>query len=273
MKECSTRYPLLLVHGMGFRDGRIGYWGRIPRVLREKGARVFFGGQEANASIQRNALLLAERLRRVLRETGAEKVNIIAHSKGGLEARWLISVLGMGGSVASLTTISTPHQGSAVMEKLMRLPEPLMKLIGRTTDVFKRLGGDEQPDTFACFRQLTKGYMKEFNRLCPDDGRVLYRSCAFTMKSPLSDILMAVPFAAVKAMNGQSDGFLVPEEVRWGQFMGTFTGTGLRGISHCDEVDLRRRRLCRRAPGKPSELSDITRLYVSLVSGLRELGL
>ena len=272
MMECSTRYPVLMVHGMGFRDGSIGYWGRIPGVLRKNGARVFFGGQEANASVQRNAAILADRIRSILDETGAGKVNIIAHSKGGLEARWLISVLGMGGSVASLTTISTPHHGSAVMERLMKL-SGLMKLIGRVTDLFKRIGGDKQPDTFTCFRQLTKSYMKEFDRLCPDDGRVMYRSCAFVMKSPLSDILMAVPYMAVKAMNGQSDGFLTPEEVKWGEFLGTFTGTGRRGISHCDEADLRRRRLSRKAPGKPSELSDITELYLSLVSGLKEQGL
>lgn len=32
------KYPILLVHGMGFRDDRkIGYWGRIPDVLKNNG--------------------------------------------------------------------------------------------------------------------------------------------------------------------------------------------------------------------------------------------
>lgn len=37
------KYPLLMVHGMGFRDNRvIGYWGRIPKALEKCGAEVFF---------------------------------------------------------------------------------------------------------------------------------------------------------------------------------------------------------------------------------------
>lgn len=55
MQSCKTRYPILLVHGMGFRDGKICYWGRIPKVLEKHGAELYFGGQEANASIERNA--------------------------------------------------------------------------------------------------------------------------------------------------------------------------------------------------------------------------
>ena len=47
--ECSTRYPFVLVHGTGFRDW--GYWGRIPKALEERGARVFFGGQDGWWSI------------------------------------------------------------------------------------------------------------------------------------------------------------------------------------------------------------------------------
>ncbi|MEH2958522.1 triacylglycerol lipase, partial [Candidatus Merdisoma sp. KK006] len=36
---CRTRYPLLMVHGVGFRDLRyFNYWGRIPAELRRNGA-------------------------------------------------------------------------------------------------------------------------------------------------------------------------------------------------------------------------------------------
>ncbi len=41
-ERCRTRYPLLLVHGLGFHDhARLNYWGRIPEKLREHGAEVF----------------------------------------------------------------------------------------------------------------------------------------------------------------------------------------------------------------------------------------
>lgn len=272
MESCKTKYPILLVHGMGFRDGPICYWGRIPKALRKHGAEVYFGGQEANADIERNARLLAERLKRLLAETGAEKVNVIAHSKGGMETRFLISTLKMGGHIASLTTISTPHNGSAAMDSLMKF-KPIMKLIGVGTDFFKRLGGDKKPDTYRCFEQLTTGYMRHFNENVPDDPRVLYRSCAFLMKHCYSDLIMSVPYIGVRLLNGRSDGFLSPPEVTHGEHRGTFTGAGIRGMSHCDEADLRRMR-CRVTNLDTGEyFPDVTEMYVKLISELKEKGL
>lgn len=50
------KYPILLVHGMGFRDDRsIGYWGRIPQRLEENGFEVYLSGQDSNGSIESNA--------------------------------------------------------------------------------------------------------------------------------------------------------------------------------------------------------------------------
>ena len=50
-QSCRTRYPILLIHGTGFRDWKgIGYWGRIPKILQEHGAQVYFGGQDGWAT-------------------------------------------------------------------------------------------------------------------------------------------------------------------------------------------------------------------------------
>ena len=53
---CSElKYPILLVHGMGFRDNKlIGYWGRIPKALEEVGCKVYFGCQDSNADVETN---------------------------------------------------------------------------------------------------------------------------------------------------------------------------------------------------------------------------
>ena len=102
----ELQYPLLLVHGMGFRDRRLCYWGRIPKALEKEGVRVYFGGQDACGSLNDNAAFLAEKIEKLCREEGIEKFNVIAHSKGGTEMRRVISSLGLDGRVASLTTVS-----------------------------------------------------------------------------------------------------------------------------------------------------------------------
>ena len=90
--DCCLKYPLLMVHGMGFRDRKhLCYWGRIPKALEAHGAEVYFGHQDAVGSVEGNAQTVAKSLDEVLKITGASKVNILAHSKGGLESRWLAS--------------------------------------------------------------------------------------------------------------------------------------------------------------------------------------
>lgn len=107
MYNANLKYPVLMVHGMGFRDHKIlNYWGRIPKELEKMGCRIYFGGQDSNGSIETNAAIIAEKIEEIINEEKTEKVNIIAHSKGGLDARYAISSLGMGDKVASLTTLA-----------------------------------------------------------------------------------------------------------------------------------------------------------------------
>ena len=65
-----------------------------------------------------------------MQKTGCGKVNIIAHSKGGLDSRYAISKLGSDKYVASLTTINTPHHGCLFAEYLLNTaPEKFVKSI------------------------------------------------------------------------------------------------------------------------------------------------
>lgn len=90
-------------------------------------------------------------------ETGCEKVNIIAHSKGGLDARYLITRLGMGETVASLTTIST-HRGSELLDLLGKLPDGLYrKICGMVDAAFRKVGGPG-PDACTASRQLAPAF-------------------------------------------------------------------------------------------------------------------
>ena len=255
---------------MGFRDSRlVGYWGRIPAKLEAAGCRVFYGDQDANGSIEANGAILAQRAKEIVRQTGAEKLNVIAHSKGGLDMRYAISGLGIAGHIASLTTISTPHHGSLTVDRLLGLPKPLIRFGASCADLWLRLLGDRNPDTYRAVGALTTAAAAEFNRNCPDVPGVYYQSYAFVMKHIWSDMLMLVPAAVVHCIEGPNDGLLAPRAVEWTNFRGVLTGSGGRGISHCDEVDLRRKRLSRRQGGG---VSDITEVYLDIVNDLGSRG-
>lgn len=272
---CHTRYPILLLHGMGFHD-RLPihyYWGRIPKLLRRHGAQVFFSGQDGNATTADNAMQLKPVIEAILRETGAEKVNIIAHSKGGLEARYLVSTMGMGNRVASITTLSTPHHGSQTIDWLLPRFAPLIRFGCFCFDGFRRLVGDHNPNTYQVICELTTAYMRQFNHENPDDPRVFYRSYAFVMGSPFSDMIMAFPHFIVSIFEGENDGLVTAANARWTNFRGIYRSVARRGISHPDVTDYRRFPFRLYKPKKRGTLSDITVLYLAMVRELRLRGL
>lgn len=241
--RCSTRYPILMVHGLGFRDWKyINYWGRIPKALKGQGASVFFGNQDSWGSIEENAITLRRTVLRILNETGAEKVNIIAHSKGGLDARYMISSLGMGDKVASLTTVSTPHHGSETMDILRRLPLWMFKAVGWFVNLYYRILGDKSPNFVRASKQLSTETCRRFNRDNPDCKGVYYQSYAVAMKNPMSDIVMFIPNLVIGIAEGENDGIVAVSSAVWGDFRGVVRSSTRRGVSHPDIVDFRRRK-------------------------------
>ena len=259
-----------MVHGMGFRDRKIFcYWGRIPKALKSLGAQVYFGGQDSNGALEGNAQVVAKRIDEILAETGSEKVNIIAHSKGGLESRYLISTLGYGDKVASLTTISTPHHGSKTVDLLMKIPQWLVCGGSFCVDLWFGLLGDKHPRTYKAICSFKTDVAEAFNLANPDDPQVYYQSYAFVMKSPFSDLTMFLPSLVVGLIEGENDGLLSPATAKWGEFNGVYRGNGHRGISHADEVDMRRLPLTRK---KGNGISDIIDLYKDILLDLMKRG-
>ncbi len=261
---CRTRYPLLLVHGVGFRDFRyFNYWGRIPSELVRNGARVYYGHQEAWGTVEKNGEILKEKIQEIKRETGCRKVNIIAHSKGGLDSRYLISGLHMEDSVATLTTISTPHRGSMLVDFLKRLPDRVYRMVCRWIDLYFGKMGDRYPDAYTASSQLSTAYAEEFNRKYPDAPGIYYQSFASLMSCGLSSKLLCIPYWVLKALDAPNDGLVTVESARWADFKGVLTNTHMRGISHGDMIDLTR---------EDYRGFDVTEFYVKLAEELKQRG-
>jgi len=266
----TLKYPVLMVHGMGFRDRKhLGYWGRIPAALEKEGCMIYFGGQDGCGSIEGNAEHLAQRIKELVEQHGIEKFNVIAHSKGGLDIRYAMSSLGMGKYIASVSTINTPHNGSLTVDKIRYLPDRLVRFSCRCCDLWFKLLGDGNPEIYKAVMGFKTSDAEKFNLENPDVPGVYYQSFAFTFKSAFSDIFMWFPHFIVKLIEGENDGLLTPRAVKWGDFRGVYTGLTNRGISHCDEVDLRRRPLTKK---KGEGISDIVDFYVDLVRELAAKG-
>src|SRR6185312_2727026 len=88
--------PLLLLHGMaGFAPvGKFDYFYHVPKTARDAGYDVFVAHTDPFQATAYRAQQLSVQVDKVLRETGAERLNMVAHSQGGLDARYLISSLG-----------------------------------------------------------------------------------------------------------------------------------------------------------------------------------
>jgi len=264
-QDCRTKYPLIMVHGIGFRDLKFfNYWGRAPRYLERNGATIYYGHQKAWGTIEENAIAIAQTIDRVLSETGAEKVNIIAHSKGGLDSRYLISHLGYADKVATLTTMSTPHRGSALVDFLNALPKPLFRKLTQILDRSFAAFGDDTPDSFASAQQLAPAYCKEFNERTPNAENVLYQSYASVMRFSFSDPLLFFPHLILWWMTGErNDGLVTESSAQWGNFLGTLKSKTVRGISHGDMIDLKREDI---------KGFDSIEIYQSIVQNLKQNG-
>ncbi len=262
---CATRYPFVLIHGVGFRDIKyVNYWGRIPKELKRNGAVIYYGNQEAWGSVENNAADLKKVILRAMEENGTDKVNILAHSKGGLDARYLITHLDMAEHVASLTTISTPHRGSPVADVLGRLPDRLYRRIASTIDKYFHYVGDTNPDSYTAGHQLMSSYCQAFNEKTPDSPLVYYQSYTSVMKNTFSDMILSIPHAIMKlAGREENDGLVSVSSSQWGEFRGVFRNRKRRGISHADIIDLRR---------EDYGDFDVIETFVGIVSQIKEMG-
>ncbi|MBD5445493.1 MAG: triacylglycerol lipase [Lachnospiraceae bacterium] len=265
-QECHTRYPILLVHGVFFRDFRFfNYWGRIPAELIKNGAVIYYGNQHSAASVERCGEELTRRIKEILQETGCEKVNIIAHSKGGLDSRYAISACGASEYVASLTTVNTPHRGCMFADYLLeKVPDKICNSIANKYNAALKKFGDSNPDFMEAVQDLTASSCIKLNEKLPDDSRVFYQSIGSKMNYASSGRFpLNMSYPLVKHFDGECDGLVSVGSMKWGSNFIYLNVPKGRGISHGDMIDLNRENI----PG-----FDAMEFYVNLVRGLKERG-
>lgn len=128
-------YPLVLVHGFsGWNDvGPVEYFFGVKDLLEAEGHDVTTPALPPYTSSDERARVLATVIDEVLARTGKAKVHLVGHSQGGIDIRRVVSHHGFdyASRVASVTTISTPHDGTAVADLASQAGEGVLNPAGR----------------------------------------------------------------------------------------------------------------------------------------------
>ncbi|CAM1501041.1 Fc.00g102030.m01.CDS01 [Cosmosporella sp. VM-42] len=230
----TPKHAIVLAHGLlGFSKLQplpylppLHYWHGITTALTAAGCTVITASVPPSSSIQdRAAALLADITAQV--PEGAT-VNIIAHSMGGLDARYMLSCLRPRKfDVASLVTVATPHRGSAFADYLLDEKTAIIHL-PKLYSIMERIGLGT-----GGFEQLTRHYATNtFNPSTPDDPSVRYFSYGALIPTPPLLSPFRQSHAVISEAEGPNDGLVSVESSRWGDYKGT-----LIGVSHLDLIN------------------------------------
>ncbi|VEU24047.1 DEKNAAC105099 [Brettanomyces naardenensis] len=200
------------------------YWHGVKKALEAHGCQVLVAKVPPFASIETRAQVLdtfiqdkATKWQKRHQSQEKVKINLVAHSMGGLDCRYLISKLEhQNYEVMSLTTISTPHRGTYAADFVVEnAPQKLM---------------DEY---FPSIRQLTRKYSDKLNRELLDDPSVKYFSFGASAKPSLAS-LYYIPWHLIEKEEGPNDGMVSLRSCRWGKYMGH-----LEGVNHKQLINWR----------------------------------
>ncbi|MCO5142487.1 MAG: hypothetical protein M9962_05295 [Oligoflexia bacterium] len=218
------KHPIVLVHGATYGGAslKIGflnfgdYFEKIPAFLSQAGTTVKIADLPTDVGIGERAAVLQSFLKSEFKNT---KVNIIAHSLGGLDARYAATVL-RSPNILSITTIGTPHRGTPLADWGVNQ----MKNEGLWYYFFLLLGYDLKGRRF--LPELATEYMqKTFNPKVPNRADIQYfsvRTKASFKKKSMSRLLWFTSRwvesdGSIK--NGEHDGLVPFESQGWGKIL------------------------------------------------------
>jgi triacylglycerol esterase/lipase EstA (alpha/beta hydrolase family) len=110
-QAAGRRHPVILLHGFAMNRTN---WIWLGRRLAARGIGPLYGTSYFSLQpIRHSAAKLARFVEEVRAKEQCERVDIVAHSLGGVVARWYIDQLGGADKVGRVVTIGSPHRGTA----------------------------------------------------------------------------------------------------------------------------------------------------------------
>jgi triacylglycerol lipase len=244
--------PLVLHHGfMGlqFKAGPLnwGYFRGIDRALTEQGYPLIISRVHPTAGIETRARQLKEIVLRQLDILGhpRERVVLIGHSMGGLDARYMITRLGMADRVRALLTVTTPHRGTPYADWCVR-------------HLGQRLGGLRLLSFLGLDMQaaldLTTRSMRRFNEEVPDHPDVRYFSVSAARPWHRVPPFALHAYRIVHEAEGDNDCLVSVRSSTWGEHLGTWPADHFHTINKRMVLELK------------SPTGDITPYYLKAVA-------
>jgi triacylglycerol lipase len=231
------KYPVLFCHGFGSLASLVkkSPMDEICMLYRSHGIVSFAPNIVPYNRIKVRAEAWCHLIDELLEQTQADKINIIAHSMGGLDMRYAISELNMSEKVSSLTTISTPHQGSSLAEWALSTPARVKVLLAELLNwVGNSMYPKIQSDVLSATSELTREHVEEiFNRKIINADGVAYYSYSAAAGKGTNDSIgrILVPFNNhIYQEEGINDGFVSEQSGHWGKHLGK------TNLSHIEQI-------------------------------------
>jgi len=221
------RYPIVLMHGFGVLAGmrRGGHLYGAASHLRQHGIAAFAPNVAPYNTVEFRTAMWRRRIQHVLDVTRRTKVNLVAHSMGGLDARYLVSIEGFHRHVASLTTIATPHHGSCIASLVLSQPDVVREALADLADwIGAQSVRDGEADFRKAIQQLTPEFVQHrFNERVEDHPNVRYWSYSGAAgkgtRVSINPVLRFGNFH-IFGIEGPNDGLVSAESARWGDWKG-----------------------------------------------------
>jgi len=228
-------YPIILAHGITRPDylidfivrklnlndyshvyDKFHYFKGIASYLKQHGFEVYHTSVSFAADVETRAKDLTKEVQKILAATGHEKIHIIGHSMGGLDARHMIVNHGMAEKVASVTTLGTPHLGASVADWFIEN--------GRWNRIFSALG---KVINLEGFKDLTTAACRAFNNLARDAeaaNSVIYQVYASSHKREFTFLPFQKTWQITYDHEGDNDGLVSVQSQKWEERLTAKTG-------------------------------------------------
>jgi triacylglycerol lipase len=202
--------PVVLVHGLfgfdqiGAPGVKVHYFRGVVEHLATLGCHAHAVRLQRAASVPERAQLLVDQIKQL----GHERVDIIAHSMGGLDARYALAKLGLDKHVRSLVTIGTPHRGSPIADLATDGPLALAR---------KAIAALGVPLTALDWLSTTA--LDTFNRDVLDVPGVRYACVVGGIREPSTPVSLAIAPAHsyLRRVAGPNDGLVPMASQYWGE--------------------------------------------------------